>query len=107
MVWFRDDPAQHNGVNAEELELIQKLRVLPSDHGEPNRSWLQIILTPQVAILGLQYFFCSFVWYFYITWLPTYLREARGQSVGARCRLIRAAVAVWRRRLAGQRLVAD
>jgi MFS transporter, ACS family, glucarate transporter len=82
MVWFRDDPAQHKGVNAEELELIQKLRVLPSDHGEPSRSWLQIILTPQVGILALQYFCFSFVWYFYITWLPTYLHEARSQSAG-------------------------
>jgi MFS family permease len=82
MIWFRDNPAQHKGVNAEELELIQKFRVLPSNHGEPDRSWLQIILTPQVAILALQYFCFSFVWYFYITWLPTYLREGRGQSAG-------------------------
>jgi len=28
----------------------------------------------------VQYFFFSYVWYFYITWLPTYLREGRGQS---------------------------
>jgi ACS family glucarate transporter-like MFS transporter len=31
-------------------------------------------------LLGLQYFCFSWVWYFYITWLPTYLREGRGQS---------------------------
>jgi MFS family permease len=31
-------------------------------------------------VLGLQYFCFSYVWYFYITWLPTYLREGRGQS---------------------------
>jgi predicted MFS family arabinose efflux permease len=30
--------------------------------------------------LGLQYFCFSYVWYFYITWLPTYLREWRGQT---------------------------
>jgi MFS family permease len=82
MIWFRDDPAQHKGVNAEELELIRKFRVLPADHGQADRNWLRIILTPQVAILGLQYFCFSFVWYFYITWLPTYLREGRGQSAG-------------------------
>jgi len=33
-----------------------------------------------VAALVLQYFCFSYVWYFYITWLPTYLREGRGQS---------------------------
>jgi nitrate/nitrite transporter NarK len=34
-----------------------------------------------VAFLLLQYFCFSFVWYFYVTWLPTYLKEARGLSV--------------------------
>lgn len=27
-------------------------------------------------VLILQYFCFSFFWYFYVTWLPTYLREA-------------------------------
>jgi MFS transporter, ACS family, glucarate transporter len=81
LVWFRDDPAQHKGVNAAELELIESSRALPVESGHAKRSWLAILLTPQVAILTLQYFCFSFVWYFYVTWLPTYLREARGQSV--------------------------
>ncbi len=80
MVWFRDDPAQHKGVNAAELELIETLRVVPIHRGGSQRGWLSLLLTRQVAILTLQYFCFSFVWYFYITWLPTYLREARGQS---------------------------
>jgi predicted MFS family arabinose efflux permease len=42
-----------------------------------------VLLTRPVLILGLQYFCFSSVWYFYITWLPRYLREARGQT-GAR-----------------------
>jgi MFS family permease len=39
------------------------------------------LLTRQVMVLVLQYFCFSYVWYFYITWLPLYLHEARGQSV--------------------------
>ena len=31
----------------------------------------------QVWLLCLQYFCLSYGWYFYITWLPTYLREGR------------------------------
>jgi predicted MFS family arabinose efflux permease len=31
-----------------------------------------------VWLLWLQYFCMSYGWYFYITWLPTYLQEARG-----------------------------
>jgi ACS family glucarate transporter-like MFS transporter len=79
-VWFKDDPSQHPGVNAAELELIETERAL-TVHSEAKVGWLHILLTPQVALLTLQYFCFSFVWYFYITWLPTYLREARGQSV--------------------------
>ena len=81
MRWFKDDPAQHDSVNAAELELLEASRVLVSDKGK-RIGWLSLLLTPQVVILILQYFCFSFVWYFYITWLPTYLREARGQSPG-------------------------
>jgi MFS family permease len=81
--WFKDDPAQHAGVNAAEREMLEASRVLtsPGAHGE-KRGWLSLLLTPQVFVLILQYFCFSFVWYFYVTWLPTYLREARGQTPG-------------------------
>lgn len=78
LAWFRDDPAQHPAVNDAELELLQASRVLVT-HGAEH-GWAKLLLTRQVAILGLQYFCFSYVWYFYITWLPTYLREGRGQS---------------------------
>ena len=79
-VWFRDRPSEHKSVNAAELELIETTRGVIVEHGGLKGSWLRILLKPQVALLGLQYFFVSFVWYFYITWLPTYLREARSQT---------------------------
>lgn len=78
LVWFKDDPAKHGAVNAAELEMLESSRILTT-HGA-GRSWLSLLLTRRVALLGLQYFCFSYVWYFYITWLPTYLREARGQS---------------------------
>lgn len=77
--WFRDDPAKHPGTNAAELQLIETQRELPLGK-KAGVSWLKLLLTRQVALLTLQYFCFSFVWYFYITWLPTYLREDRGQS---------------------------
>lgn len=79
-VWFRDKPADHKNVNAAELQLIESSRALAVEHSPSDRSWLAILMRPAVALLGLQYFCFSFVWYFYITWLPTYLREARGQT---------------------------
>src|SRR5277367_1388387 len=80
-VWFRNDPAEDPSVNAKELALIETARNLPVHHGA-QQNWLSILLTTQVAVLVLQYFCFSFVWYFYITWLPTYLREARAQTPG-------------------------
>jgi len=78
LLWFRDNPAEHRGVNAAEKEMLHTSRMLTT-HGA-GRSWISLLLTKQVAVLVLQYFCFSYVWYFYITWLPTYLREGRGQS---------------------------
>lgn len=79
LYWFRDDPAKHPAVNSAERALLEKSRVLTT-HRQGQPHWTSLILTPQVLVLILQYFCFSYVWYFYITWLPTYLREARGQS---------------------------
>ncbi|MGH9590082.1 MAG: MFS transporter [Terracidiphilus sp.] len=81
LLWFTDDPARHRAVNDAERELLQASRVLTT-HRAGQRHWLSILLTPQVSVLGLQYFCFSYVWYFYITWLPTYLEQGRGQSPG-------------------------
>jgi MFS transporter, ACS family, glucarate transporter len=78
LVWFKDDPAKHPGVNAGERELLVASSILTTRGAEQN--WVKLLLTRQVAALVLQYFCFSYVWYFYITWLPTYLREGRGQS---------------------------
>ncbi|MDB5456306.1 MAG: sauU [Caulobacter sp.] len=76
--WFKDDPAQHGSVNAAELELLEGSRTMTSE--ESGKGLMRLLLSPQVVVLVTQYFCFSFVWYFYVTWLPTYLREARGQS---------------------------
>lgn len=78
LLWFRDDPAEHPAVNTAERELLEASHALTT-HGA-DRGWLSLLLTKRVAALVLQYFCFSYVWYFYITWLPTYLREGRGQS---------------------------
>jgi MFS transporter, ACS family, glucarate transporter len=81
--WFKDDPAQHPSVNAAERELLEASRVLTRRRDQSRKhGWISLLLTPQVFFLVLQYFCFSFVWYFYVTWLPTYLREARGQTPG-------------------------
>jgi MFS family permease len=78
LAWFKDDPAKHHAVNYAEQKLLESSRGLVTRHA--GRGWISLLLTRQVAALVLQYFCFSYVWYFYITWLPTYLREGRGQS---------------------------
>jgi MFS transporter, ACS family, glucarate transporter len=79
LLWFRDDPLQHPSVNELERKMLAESRTfIRDDAGRSN--WLSLLLTPEVFVLVLQYFCFSFVWYFYITWLPTYLRETRAQS---------------------------
>jgi len=80
-VWYKDNPRQHTSVNDGEKELLEMSRALMTHHAG-QKAWLSLLLTPEVIVLCLQYFCLSFVWYFYITWLPTYLREARGQTAG-------------------------
>ncbi len=72
---FRDDPAQHPAVNPEELALLQAARSLTTQEGEKH--WSRALLSRPVLILVSQYFCFSYVWYFYVTWLPSYLVEAR------------------------------
>src|SRR6202012_3649769 len=74
--WFRNDPKDHKGVNAEELKLLEGGRELVlHDHGVP---WYRLLLQKDIFFLGLQYFGFSYTWYFYVTWLPTWLHEAHG-----------------------------
>jgi sugar phosphate permease len=74
-VWFRDDPAEHPAVNAEELRMLQDARATTMREGATK--WHDALLAVPVLILVVQYFCFSSVWYFYVTWLPSYLIEAR------------------------------
>jgi len=77
--WFRDDPRTHPKVNAAELAIMPPPRQSAIAHGPTP--WAQMLSSRSVWLLGLQYIALSYGWYFYITWLPTYLREARGTSL--------------------------
>src|SRR5215472_6692627 len=79
--WFRDDPHAHAGVNAGELRLIGSDP--PQPHGRVP--WSAMVRSRSLVAVCLMYGFAVYGWYFYITWLPTYLLRARGfdlQQVG-------------------------
>lgn len=78
--WFRDDPMKHPGVNAAERELLRESAGnLASSHRKIP--WAMVFGSGRVWVLCWQYFALNYGWYFYITWLPTYLREGRHLTI--------------------------
>jgi len=77
--WFRDRPRDHRSVNAGELVLLkeneQNFQTLS------DVPWGLLAKRATLWLLGAQYFCLSYGWYFYVTWLPTYLQDARGVDI--------------------------
>ena len=71
--WYRDDPSHHPAVNEPERRLIPA-----ADLDEPRAPWNRILLSPSLWLLSVQWFCHFYAFYFYITWLPTYLQQVRG-----------------------------
>ncbi len=78
--WFRNDPAEHPGVSAEELALIRGGRGIASRRkGAP---WAALLANRNVWALSAMYSGYTWGLYFYIQWLPTYIQNARGVELG-------------------------
>ena len=69
--WYRDNPADNPNLNQAERDLLRGNQGLAGAHGDVP--WKLFATTPDTLMLCLQYFFMSFSWYFYITWLPKFL----------------------------------
>src|SRR2546428_1815795 len=76
--WFRDTPGEKPGVNEMELQIIQRGQTLrPARRQVP---WTRLLLSGNLWAICWMYFGMAYGWYFYITWLPTYLK-ARGATM--------------------------
>ncbi|HWB85728.1 MAG TPA: MFS transporter [Bryobacteraceae bacterium] len=73
--WYRDNPLDHPKMNEVERDLVREGSTRASGHGDVP--WRKFLASQQVWMLCWQYFCLSYGWYFYITWLPTYLKEGR------------------------------
>jgi MFS family permease len=77
--WYRDDPLAVKQVNAAEAALLP----VEADAGNHFKAPWKLLATSRTAwCLYGQYFACSYSFYFFITWFPTYLLEARHFDVG-------------------------
>jgi MFS transporter, ACS family, glucarate transporter len=74
--WYtRDDPAQHPGVNAEELALIRSdpPPPAPAERG----AWRAVLIERNVLLLTASYFCINYVFYLFFNWFYFYLIEVR------------------------------
>jgi MFS transporter, ACS family, glucarate transporter len=81
--WFRDDPSGHPSVS--EAERLRILAERPADcaHVAGWSYWGRILRDRNVLALAIMYMSNSMVFYFCITWLPTYLHERHGFDAAA------------------------
>ncbi len=78
-LWFRNDPAEHSGVNAAELAIIRaNVPPPPTDPGPVP--WGAVFTNRGIIVLGVIMVLASFFTYFFYSWFPTYLGDARGVS---------------------------
>jgi MFS transporter, ACS family, glucarate transporter len=79
--WYRDNPLDHPKLNAAERALLKDSSKLAAGHGDVP--WAKMAGALRVWMLCFQYFCASWGWYFYITWLPSYLREGRHLEISS------------------------
>lgn len=79
--WYRDDPADHPAVNPAELARIRSgsagssAAVFPAGSRTP---WRRIFGSGTMWALFWMYFATSYGFWFFLTWLPTYLMREHG-----------------------------
>jgi MFS family permease len=78
--WFRDEPAQHSAVRAAELEWIEKGRKIDEGRRSDGTPWKALLANRMTVLICVMYFTQSYGFNFYVTWLPTYLKNVRGFS---------------------------
>jgi MFS family permease len=78
--WYRDDPLKNPALNEGEREMLRESSKMAAGHGDVP--WGLFLRSRQVWMLLWQYFALSWGWYFYVTWLPTYLKEGRHLDMG-------------------------
>jgi MFS transporter, ACS family, glucarate transporter len=76
--WFRDDPSEHRSVNAAELQTIVEQRLPDSPHATGAAYWRSLFANRNMIALCVMYIPNCMIFYFCITWLPTYLKQRHG-----------------------------
>jgi ACS family glucarate transporter-like MFS transporter len=81
LYWFRNDPAEHPSVGAAELAAIVADRPPEADHESGWTYWRTLMRSRSMIALSVMYIPNCMIFYFCITWLPTYLLERHGFNI--------------------------
>jgi D-galactonate transporter len=79
-IWIYRDPNNHSSVTPEQLARLEAERG-PSKADAPKIPWLSLFRYRTIWGMMIGFFCLNFVNYFFITWFPTYLVQARGFSL--------------------------
>ena len=80
--WFRDSPAERMRCNAAEAELIAAGATARSGHEEAaSIPWKIVLASPNMWFLGSIMISSATLFYTQFQWFPTYLKEARTESL--------------------------
>jgi sugar phosphate permease len=82
-IYYRDSPEEHSGVNAAELDKIHSASGGPGKPVGHKVPWRKILVHPVVWEISIMYVCYQYSLAWYTDWFPTYLKEARGFSLGA------------------------
>jgi MFS transporter, ACS family, glucarate transporter len=84
--WFRNAPAEMPAVNAAELQVIRSDQATGEEtsHGRIDpRMWRALFSSRSLWALAALYFFGSFGWSFFVSWMPDYLSRVHGVKYDA------------------------
>jgi sugar phosphate permease len=79
--WFRNDPSEKKAVNAAELTLIRSDQAAGEEQGHGRIApgmWRLLLSNRSLWALAAVYFFGSFGWSFFVSWMPKYLSDIHG-----------------------------
>jgi MFS transporter, ACS family, D-galactonate transporter len=81
-IWYYRDPEKHKYVNQAELKYIRDGQV-KKDGMQKGQSikWYQLFRYRNIWAMCVGFFMLNYAIYFFITWFPTYLVEARGMAL--------------------------
>lgn len=82
LIYFRETPEDHKGVNEAELRHIREgqSKKEGTDNKQPMK-WYQLLKYRNIWAMCLGFFMINYNSYFFITWLPTYLVKERGMNL--------------------------